>query len=111
MVDARTGDSVLGLFLRLYWIMIGNAALAIGAALPVAYPQLPTAALLAAYALVAVSLIATRYIDIRYCGGQTVDGTPADLGHWKRYVMILLPVSLLLPVIAFAIKALIDGIG
>jgi hypothetical protein len=87
--------------------MIGNAALAIGAALPVAYPRLPTAALLAAYALVVVTLIATRYIDIRYCGGQTVDGTPADLGHWKRYVMILLPVTLLLPVIVRALGALI----
>ena len=91
--------------------MIGNAALAIGAALPVAYPRLPTGALLAAYALVVVTLVAARYIDIRYCGGQTVDGTPADLSHWKRYVMILLPVSLLLPAIAWACNALIARIG
>lgn len=91
--------------------MIGNAALAIAATLPVAYPRLPTAPLLVAYALCVVTLIAARYIDIRYCGGQTVDGTAADLGHWKRYVLILLPVSLVLPMIAFAFKALIARIG
>ena len=110
MADTRS-DSVLGLFLRLYWIMIGNAALAITATLPVANPRLPTAPLLAAYALCAASLIAARYVDIRYCGGQTVDGTPADLGHWKRYVAILLPVALLLPGIAWAFNALIARIG
>lgn len=108
MADARTGDSVLGLFLRLYWIMIGNAALAIVAALPVAHPRLPTAPLLAAYVLCDITLIAARYIDIRYCGGQTVDGTPADLGHWKRYVLILLPVSLLLLGVFRGLKALIS---
>ena len=110
MADTRS-DSVLGLFLRLYWIMVGNAALAITATLPVAYPRLPAAPLLAAYALCAVSLIAARYVDIRYCGGQTVDGTPADLGDWKRYVAILLPVALLLPAIAWAFNALIARIG
>jgi hypothetical protein len=111
VADARANDSVLGLFLRLYWIMIGTAALAIVAALPVAYPRLPTAPLLAAYVLCVVTLVAARYIDIRYCGGQTVDGTPADLGHWRRYVMILLPISLLLPVLAWALGALIASIG
>jgi hypothetical protein len=110
VADTRS-DSVLGLFLRLYWIMIGNAALAIGAALPVAYPRLPTATLLGAYALVVVTLIAARYVDIRYCGGQTVDGTPADLKHWRRYVMILLPIALLLPVLAFSFNALIAWLG
>ena len=51
MAGGKAPDSVLGLFLRLYWIMIGNAVLAIAAVFPVAYPQLPTAPLLAVYAL------------------------------------------------------------
>lgn len=111
MADGKATDSVLGLFLRLYWIMIGNAVLAIAAVFPVANPQLPTAPLLAVYAMGVATLIAARYIDIRYCGGQTVDGTPADLGHWKRYVVILLPVSLLLPGIAWGVKVLVAQIG
>jgi hypothetical protein len=52
-------------------------------------------------------MIAARYVDIRACDGQTVDGDPADLGHWKRYAMILLPVSVLLPVGVWAIKTMI----
>lgn len=111
MVDTRASDSVLGLFLRIYWIMIGNAVLAVAAVLPAAYPKLPTTAWLAAYALSVVALAAARYIDIRYCDGQTVDGTPADLGHCKRYLVILLPISLLLPVVAWAVGALIARIG
>ena len=111
MPDGRKTDSVLGLFLRLYWIMIGNAMLAITAALPVAYPRLSIAPLLAGYALSIAALIAARYVDIRYCGGQTVDGTPADLGHFRRYVTILLPISLLLPAIAWGLNALLTGIG
>lgn len=111
MADVRKTDSVLGLFLRLYWVMVGNAALAIFAVLPVAYPQVPTAPLIAGYVSSVFVLITVRYVDIRYCGGQTVDGTPADLGHWRRYVMILLPVALLLPVVAFAFNALITRLG
>lgn len=111
MADAGKSDSVLGLFLRLYWIMIGNAVLAIAAVLPVANPQVPVAPLMAVYVLSVAALIAARYVDIRACGGQTVHGTPADMGHWKRYVAILLPVSLLLPGITWAFKALIDRLG
>ena len=111
VANGRPADSVLGLFLRLYWIMLGNGVLVVTAALPVAYPRLPAAPLLGAYALVVVSLIAARYFDVRFCGGQTVDGTPADLGHWKRYVAILLPIALLLPGLAWAFNALIARLG
>lgn len=111
MADTRASDSIVGLFLRIYWIMIGNAVLAVTAALPVAYPKLPTAPLLSVYVLSVGALAAARYLDIRFCGGATVDGTPADMGHWRRYLVILLPVSLLLPGIAWALGALISRIG
>jgi hypothetical protein len=86
--------------------MFGNGLLVITAVLPVAYPHLPATPLLAAHALVVASLVAARFLDIRFCGGQTVDGSPADLGHWRRYVAILLPVSLLLPGVAWGFSAL-----
>ncbi|HWR98588.1 MAG TPA: hypothetical protein VN317_09235 [Candidatus Methanoperedens sp.] len=111
MANGRPADSVLGLFLRLYWIMLGNGVLVVTAALPVAYPRLPAAPLLGAYALVVVSLIAARYLDVRFCGGQTIDGDPADLGHWKRYVGVLLPISFLLPALAWGLNALLARIG
>ena len=106
MADVRTSDSVLGLFLRLYWMVVGNGVLVIAAAYPLSHSQTTISQSVAACSLVAISLIAARYLDIRACGGQTVDGDPADLGHWKRYVLITIPVSLLLPVGAQALKAL-----
>lgn len=57
MADAKATDSALGLLLQLYWMLGGNAILAIAA-----YPDL------------------------------------AGLRHWRRYVVIMLPVSVLLPV-------------
>jgi hypothetical protein len=69
------------------------------------------APLVAGYALSIAALIAARYVDIRFCAGQTVDGTPADLGHFKRYVMLMVPISLLLPAIAWGLNALLAGIG
>ena len=98
MADAKATDSPLGLFLRLYWMLGGGAMLAIAAAYPLAHTKTPASLSLAVCCLISISMIAARYIDIRNCSGQTVDGDPADLGHLKRYAMIMLPVSVLLPV-------------
>ena len=106
MADAKAPDSVLGLFLRLYWMLGGNAILAIAAAYPLAHTKTPVWLSLTVCCLISISIIAARYIDIRDCGGQTVDGDPADLRHLKRYAMIMLPVSVLLPVGVWAIKTL-----
>ena len=103
MADAKATDSVLGLFLRLYWMLGGNAILAIAATYPFFHTETPLSLSLTVCCLISVSMIAARYIDIRDCGGQTVDGDLANLGHWKRYALILLPVSVLLPVGVWAI--------
>ena len=95
MADGRTTDSVLGLFLRLYWMMLGNGVVVIAAAFPLVHPRIPIALPLAGAVVGVVSLIAARFVDIRYCGGQTADGAPASLEDWKRYVTILVPSALL----------------
>ena len=93
MTDNKPTDSVIGLFLRIYWTMIGNGVLIILAVLPLTHPNLPVAPLLVAYLLSVLALVAVRYVDIRFCGGQTRDGDPADMGHWKRYASILVPAA------------------
>lgn len=90
MADGRNTDSVLGLFLRLYWMLLGNGVVAIAAASSVVYPRMPLALPVAGIVLGVVSLIAARFVDIRSCGGQTADGAPADLEDWKRYVKVLI---------------------
>ncbi|HET8712069.1 MAG TPA: hypothetical protein VFM23_00115 [Gemmatimonadales bacterium] len=46
-----------------------------------------------AYWLVVVALAAIRYIDIKRFAGQTVDGTPATMAHFRRYGTRLLLVA------------------
>ena len=85
----------------------GGAMLVIAAAYPLSHTETPVLLTLTVCCLISISMIAARFVDIRACDGQTVDGDPADLGHWKRYAMILLPVSVLLPVGVWAIKTMI----
>ena len=108
MADGRATDSVLGLFLRLYWIMLGNGVVVIAAVFPLAYPQMPAALPLAGFGFGVVSLVAARFVDIRYCGGQTADGAPASLDDWKRYVRILVPSALLLLGVVWGARAVLN---
>ena len=76
----------------------GNAILAISAAYPLSHIETPISLSLTVCCLISISMIAARYIDIHDCGGQTVDGDPAGLGHRKQYATIMLPVSVLQPI-------------
>ena len=104
MGDYKATDSTLNLFfdphsfLQLYWMLGCNAILAISAAYSLSHTDSPISLSLTLCCIISISMIAARYIDIRDCGGQTVDGDLANLRHWKRYAMILLPVSVLQPV-------------
>lgn len=94
--DPSRGKSTgcLPVVLRTLWMAWGNVALFLCAA-KVADPAAPalTAVLLF---LMAGALIGIRYIDITRFAGQTAEGEPADLSHWRRYAMgvVLLSVSL-----------------
>lgn len=107
MAAGKTTDSVFGLFLRLYWMMLGNGALVIAAAFLLADPQMPARLPIAAFGFGVASLIAARYVDIRYCGGQTTDGRAADLEDWKRYVKLLVPAALLLLGVVWGVRTLL----
>lgn len=104
MGDYKATDSTLNLFfdphsfLQLYWMLGCNAILAISAAYSLSHTETPISLSLTVCCIISISMIAARYIDIRVCGGQTVDGDPAGLGNRKQYAMIMLPISVLQPV-------------
>ena len=50
----------------------------------------------AAFWSVAVAIIVLRYVDIRYLHGDTGDGKPATMQHWRRYAVFVAIGSLLL---------------
>jgi hypothetical protein len=75
----------LPLFLRLTWMAFGNLALFLCAAL-VAHGTAPVMMDIL-YFLVAVGIIVVRYVDITRFEGQTSEGAPATLAHWRRYAV------------------------
>ena len=86
-------DPPAGCFFRLFWMLVGNAILAI-CALFIAqnYSGFLTAAD-AVYWITVGCLLAARYVDIRYLYGLTAEGGPASMAHWRRYAMLVLVAS------------------
>ena len=86
-------DPPAGCFLRIFWMLIGNAIL-----LACAYGIIQHRSSLlsmadALYWATVGSLFAARYIDIRYLYGLTAEGDPATMAHWGRYATVLGVVS------------------
>ena len=83
--------SGLGFFVRLYWMFVGNALLMFLLGFIYSkhskFPSLLDAAYLGALA----SLILVRYVEIQFLNGQTGEGKPATLAHWRRYAKIVAP--------------------
>jgi hypothetical protein len=76
-------------FLRLYWMVVGNA-ITVVLWINIAFnlmPQFKTFSVL--FFLNIAGMITARYTDIRYHNGETSNGDPATMGHWKKYVIIL----------------------
>jgi hypothetical protein len=86
------------LFLRLTWMALGNAALFLCAAL-VAKGTAPLIMDIIFF-MVVIGLIVARYVDITKFKGQTSEGKPATLSHWRRYAVLIAVVSACLWVLA-----------
>lgn len=78
-----------GVFVRLYWLLLGNALLFfILFFMFEKRPPLPSL-LDVVYFVVVASLILARYIDIRFLNGETGAGTPATMTNWRRYTVLV----------------------
>jgi len=84
--------------LRITWLMWGNIALFACAAL-VAYGTAQGWADLL-FLLVTGGLIAVRYVDITRFSGETSDGEPATVAHWRRYTVKVMLASATLWIMA-----------
>ena len=95
--------SMLALLARLYWMLLGNMAVAISAAAvaSAASSPSPADAVLGASVL---SLIAVRYADIVYLDGATAEGEPATIADFRRYAVGVAGLGLALWVACTAIS-------
>jgi uncharacterized membrane protein len=84
-ISDQRQDSLLGLFARIFWSLIGNMIL-----LFLASKIYRTQVLLCIFDLlfwvVVPLIIAVRYVDIKYLKGVTYEGLPATLEDWRKYV-------------------------
>jgi hypothetical protein len=92
--DNNEYSSGAGCLTRLYWMFLGIALLALVAAfLLQKNPKFPSF-LDVGYLFAVASLVFVRYIDIRYLKGDTGEGTPATMDHWRKYSIVLVLGSL-----------------
>ena len=85
-------SSPAGCLIRLFWFFGGNLLL-LFLLISIFYRRSFTISDLGFW-IVVVCLIISRYVDIRYLNGQTAEGEPATMNHWRRYSAMLLAVSL-----------------
>jgi hypothetical protein len=97
-------NSGAGCLARFYWMLIGNALLAVAFTfLFQKHPRFPSFLDIGCL-LVVASLVLVRYIDINCFRGHTGEGTPATMKHWRTYTIVLVSGSFLVwLVIRFAI--------
>lgn len=81
----------LPLLLRLIWMGLGYVALFLCWAL-VAKGTAPVVMDIIFFVVV-VALIVVRYVDITMFKGQTTEGKPATLAHWRRYAVLMAVIS------------------
>ena len=85
--------SSIACFLRLFWMLIGNVILLFCAYGIVQHRSSVLSIADAFYWAIVGSLLAARYVDIRYLYGTTADGAPATIAHWQRYAVFLVLVA------------------
>ncbi|MBK8164883.1 MAG: hypothetical protein IPK64_02845 [bacterium] len=76
---------------RVYWMAVGNVFLFFCAFYAAKRPA--PSALDGLYVGLVVLLLVVRFVDIARLGGQTSEGQPATLAHWRRYALGLVPVA------------------
>jgi hypothetical protein len=112
--DPQTLDrqgTAAGVLARLFWMLVGNAILAFSlvSLLHNKGGFLHTADWV--FWITVVVLVLVRYLDIRFCNGQTAAGAPASSRHWVKYVVILLVVSTTTWILAHAANYLFVARG
>ncbi len=97
-------DSIFSLFVRVFWMLLGNAIFLL-AAISISRHKgetFHTADII--FWGTAVALIFVRYLDIKFYNGLTTTGQPASMVHWRKYAILLLICSTVIWILAHIIN-------
>lgn len=99
----QSPETASGCLLRVYWMLLGNALVAV-AAYKIAQAENAFALVDLVYWLIVSTLIGARYVDIRILHGRTGEGQPATMEHWKRYSLKVVGMSVFLWFVAHGLS-------
>lgn len=91
----RRSPSARSVLARLYWMLFGHFPIAITAAHAIAVPEFP-ARIDALYWTSVAALVGVRYWDVTRLGGETAEGDPATIRHWRRFALRVTAAALML---------------
>jgi hypothetical protein len=97
-------DSILGLFAKVFWTLLGNAVLLFTLISIFQHKGeiLHTADIV--FWVTVAALIIARYLDIKFFNGLTITGLPASMTHWRKYAVVLLICSTVIWVLSHIIN-------
>jgi hypothetical protein len=87
--EAQGRQQATGCLFRVYWMLAGNLLIALFA-FTITQRGGALSAVDVVYWLGGASVIAARYVDIRFLAGATADNQPATLRHWQRHAVAVL---------------------
>lgn len=96
-----------GGLIRLFWTLLGNAALFILAVYSFERQAQSLSIFDGLYCLILVLTVLLRFIDIRWLKGETVFGQPASMTDFRKHVAVSLPVFLVLLGLAHLLGAVV----
>ncbi len=89
MIDSRptkdSHSSVVAALLRLFWMLLGYAVIVLLSLIIVVDSEGGFSWRDIAVGAVGLAIIAARYVDIARYRGDTAEGTPATMEHFRRY--------------------------
>ena len=91
--ESIASSSVLGILLRLFWMIIGNVVLGFSGLYILWGRESFFSVFDISYGAVVPLLIVSRYVDIAKFHGATGTGEPATMAHWRRYALGVLVIS------------------
>lgn len=98
---SQESSSFSGMTTRVYWMLLGHPVIATSAYY-IATGKSPIISN-TVYFLLVISVILARYSDIKFFNGQTAEGEPATMKHWKRFTFIVLGYSSALYMLVFLV--------
>jgi hypothetical protein len=99
--------SIFSLFVRFFWMLLGNAILLISTIFILQGENWAFHTADVIFWVTIAVLILARYLDIKFYAGLTAMGEPASMVNWQKYAILLLICSTVIWILAHIINYIV----